>query len=94
MLNKTYQDSAENFSRIQMCYMKKKRHGSHLEGSQLSWLRITHAKVKNKKQPSLKDTGLGRKPEARRWGEQKRAEIAGHWCLLDTISNGQMPRML
>lgn len=32
MLNKTYQDSAENFSRIQMCYKKKKkkRHGSHL----------------------------------------------------------------
>ena len=25
MLNKTYQDSAENFSRIQMCYKKKKK---------------------------------------------------------------------
>lgn len=25
MLNKTYQDSAENFSRIQMCYKRKKK---------------------------------------------------------------------
>lgn len=28
MLNKTYQDSAENFSRIQMCYIKKKKKGT------------------------------------------------------------------
>lgn len=30
MLNKTYQDSAENFSRIQMCYKKKKKKKARL----------------------------------------------------------------
>lgn len=28
LLNKTYQDSAENFSRIQMCYKKKNKKGT------------------------------------------------------------------
>lgn len=87
LLNKTYQDLAENFSRTQMCYIKKKRQGSHLESSQLSWLRITHAKVKNKKQSSLNDTGSGK--EARGMGlVVEREKGMQRWCRVQVFIGG------